>query len=70
MVACSNRMPKCCIIGMHTVCCVTCTEASTTGSVVWLTTVWWRVQTSDLVLSLFSQDYLHLHASVPKINQH
>ena len=30
MVTCLNRMPKCCIIGMHTICCVTHTEASST----------------------------------------
>ena len=32
MVAYSNGMPKCCIIGMQTVSCVTHAEASSIGS--------------------------------------
>ena len=39
MVACSKRMPKCCVTGMHTISCVTHTKASSTRSVVWLTTI-------------------------------
>ena len=65
MVACSNRMLKYCIIGMHIVYCVTHTEASSTGCVVWLTTTCMCKQTLDYVFILFSQDYLHLH--IPKI---
>ena len=62
MANCSNRMLKYCIIGMHLVYCVTHTEASSTGCVVWLTTMCMCKQTSDYDFNL---DYLHLH--IPKI---
>ena len=56
IVVCSNRIPKCCTIGMHTVYCVTHTKASSVGlSVVWLTTMWWRQTSHFVFFSFFSQ---------------
>ena len=72
MMACSNRMPKCFIIGMHTVCCVTHTEASIVQAV-WLADC--GMVESVNILQILSCLLLYkiiyfIDASVAKHNQH